>query len=241
MKISRRTALIIHFILDECLPPILRDQKWFMWLPFKILFKNKARFFFNFKKNMPYLSKEKICNIYKKTSSVNIQRETALNDRCIIEIERNILGEKILDVGCGRGFLADILSKKCKVTACDMIISEKTIQQYPNIQFKQENIQALSFSNNEFDTVICTHTLEHVQDIAVAIKELRRVTKKRLIVVLPKQRPYLYTFDLHLNFFPYAYIVLNYMRPTNKIINQEIKELKGDWYYQEDKRFSSSI
>jgi hypothetical protein len=46
----------------------------------------------------------------------------------------------------------------------------------------------------------------HVQDAHAALEELRCVAKRRLIVVLPKQRPYRYTFDLHLRFFPlFAY------------------------------------
>ena len=109
------------------------------------------------------------------------------------------------------------------------------VQKYPQIKFKQENIQTLSFEDNAFDTVICTHTLEHVQDIMGAIQELRRVTKRRLIIVVPKQRPYLYTFDLHLHFFRYPHMLLHYLRPTDKTVKQELKEVQGDWYYQEDK------
>jgi hypothetical protein len=30
MTISRNVALVIHFLLDEWLPPILRDSRWFM-------------------------------------------------------------------------------------------------------------------------------------------------------------------------------------------------------------------
>ena len=235
MKISRRVALMIHFLLDEWVPPILRDQKWFMWPPFKAVFKSKAHIFFNYKNIALQISEEDVCQIYEETSDVHIQRETDLGNKCIAEIEKNILGEKILEAGCGRGYLANILSKKYEVTACDMLISQQMVQRYSNIRFKQENIQNLSFRNYEFDTVICTHTLEHVQNIANAIKELRRVTKKRLIVVVPKQRPYMFTFDLHLHFFPYAYMLLNWMRPTNETAKQELKEMQGDWYYQEDK------
>jgi ubiquinone/menaquinone biosynthesis C-methylase UbiE len=163
-----------------------------------------------------------------------------LNKGCITEIEKNILGEKVLEVGCGRGYLANILSTKYEIIACDINISQQLIHKYPNIRFKQENIQNLSFRDNEFDTVICTHTLEHVQYFNIAIKELRRVTKKRLIVVVPKQRPYKYTFDLHLHFFPFEHTFFNHMLPTNKIVAQELKEIQGDWYYQEDKEAASS-
>jgi ubiquinone/menaquinone biosynthesis C-methylase UbiE len=237
MNISRNLALKIHFIFDECIPPIIRDQKWFMWLPFKMLFKNKAKFFFEFKDSALHMSQEEFAAVYEETKSVHIQRPTDLNEGCIKEIAANIVGETVLDVGCGRGFLASVLSQKHRVTACDMIVSEKTKRDHPAIHFRQENIQSLSFADSEFDTVISSHTLEHVQDAQAALEELRRVAKRRLIVVLPKQRPYRYTFDLHLRFFPYSHTVLQYMRPTFRRVKHDLKEIEGDWYYQEDKLF----
>ena len=201
MELSRNIALIIHFFIDECIPPILRDRKWFMWLPFKLLFKDKANCFFDFKDNAVRISEKEFRRIYKDTSSVHLKRETDLNNECIEEIEKNIISGKILDIGCGRGHLANMLSKKYKVTACDIIISKEIIQKKSLANFVQANIKDLPFDDNEFDTVICTHTLEHVIDIFAAIKEIRRVTKSRLILVVPKQRPYRFTFDLHLHFF----------------------------------------
>lgn len=49
--------------------------------------------------------------------------------------------------------------------------------------------------------------LEHVKDLKKATKELLRVTKKRLIIVLPRQREYRYVADLHIRYFPYMYNV----------------------------------
>ena len=235
MKISRNLTLKLHFILDECFPPIIRDQKWFMWLPFKILFKGKAKVFFEFKDNAIHLSEEEFAARYEETSSVLIQRPAHLNDGCVKEILANALGETVVDVGCGGGFLAGLLSERHRVTACDMFVSEQMRRNHPAVNFVQENNERLSFADNEFDTVVSSHTLEHVQDAQAAIEELRRVAKRRLIVVLPKQRPYRYTFDLHLRFFPYAHTVLQYMRPTFRRVKYDLKEIEGDWYYQEDK------
>lgn len=235
MNISRNLALKIHFLLDECVPPILRDQRWFMWLPFHFLFRDKNEYFFRFKERGWQLSEEEFRRIYQETSSVHIQRGTDLNAGCIRQIDANALGEKVLDVGCGRGFLASILSKTHQVTACDMIISNAVAAKNPGIHFQSENVEKLSFPDSEFDTVVCSHTIEHVQDVIAALRELRRVTKRRLIIVLPKQRPYRYTFDLHLRFFPYAYVAFDYLRPPAGRSSYTLKEIQGDWYYQEDK------
>ncbi|MDZ7762755.1 MAG: methyltransferase domain-containing protein [Desulfovermiculus sp.] len=85
---------------------------------------------------------------------------------------------------------------------------QRTVRDYPQVTFRQAELPLLPFIDQMFDTVVCTHTLEHIPDIRQAVKELRRVAKKRLIIVLPRQRPYRYTFDLHLHFFPYAWSVL---------------------------------
>jgi ubiquinone/menaquinone biosynthesis C-methylase UbiE len=206
-----------------------------MWLPFTLLFQNRRNYFFEFKDNAFELSEDEFASVYRATRSVHLSRPTDLNTGCIREIEDNAVGKRVLDVGCGRGFLAGLLSKRHEVTACDMIVSEMARQNYPEIAFRQENIQRLSFDDDAFDTVICSHTLEHVQDAYSALQELRRVTKQRLIIILPKQRPYRYTFDLHLRFFPYAHNVLEYMRPGSRGLKYVLKQVEGDWYYHEDK------
>jgi len=60
--------------------------------------------------------------------------------------------------------------------------------------------------------VTCCHVLEHVQDAEAAVRELRRVARRRLVVVVPRQREYRYTFDLHLRFFPYPSSLQQLMR-----------------------------
>jgi hypothetical protein len=58
------------------------------------------------------------------------------------------------------------------------------------------------------------------------------VAGKRLIVVVPRQRPYRFTFDLHVHFFPYAWsleLVLATDGPPGRC-----RLIGGDWFYVED-------
>jgi ubiquinone/menaquinone biosynthesis C-methylase UbiE len=237
MSIRRSTASKIHFILDECIPPVIRDARWFMWLPFKVLFGKKAGYFFSFKDRAMVASSEEVHEVYMATADVHLQRETDLNEKCIAAIKAHIVGTTVLDVGCGRGYLADQLSRAgLDVTACDFRIPDAVRARFPRILFEQARAESLPFALGNFDTVICTHTLEHVQNLTAAIAELRRVTRRRLIVVVPRQRPYRYTFDLHLHFFPYKHSLLTHFTPTADIRDQTVQDLDGDWYYQEDKR-----
>ena len=236
MSIGRSTARKIHFILDECLPPVIRDARWFMWIPFRILFGRKSEYFFSFKDRAMEASSEEIHEVYVDTADVHLQRETDLNEECLAAIKANIVGTTVLDVGCGRGYLADQLSRTgATVTGCDFRIPDEVRAGFPRIRFEEARAEALPFAPGDFDTVVCTHTLEHVQNLAVVIGELRRVARRRLIIVVPRQRPYRYTFDLHLHFFPYKHSLLTHFTPGPDVGERTVQDLDGDWYYQEDK------
>jgi len=230
MKLSRKLAVKINFFLDQCIPPIVRDSKWFVIIPLKILFKDKAHIFMEFKSKAFEMTEIEFSEMYKEIEPVLLGERTDLNNACINEILNNIFGHSVLEVGCGKCFLAEKISERHQVTATDIVIDPQLINKYPNIYFKTANIEKMPFKDKEFDTVVCTHTLEHVRNIFQALKELRRVTKKRLIIVVPKQRPYYFTFNLHLHFFPYKHSLLAIM--GNK--NNSCKEIDGDFFYIED-------
>jgi len=236
MSIRRSTARKLHFILDECIPPVIRDARWFMWIPFRVLFGKKAGYFFSFKDRAMEASSQDVHEVYMATADVHLRRETDLNEKCVAAIKANIAGTTVLDVGCGRGYLADQLSRAALgVTACDIRIPDEVRARFPRIRFEQARAEVLPFAPCAFDTVICTHTLEHVQNLTAAIDELRRVTRRRLIIVVPRQRPYRYTFDLHLHFFPYKHSLLTHLTPVPDIADRMVRDLDGDWYYQEDR------
>jgi len=231
MNISRRTANKIHFFYDQILPPILRDSKSLMSIPLKLMYKEDSTIFKEFKNSALKMDDSKFSEVYKKVLPI-VTRETDLNEDCVDATVSNVVGKTVLEVGCGKGYLAKKLAKKFKVTASDIIKDKDLVTANPTIKFKIANIENLPFNDKEFDTVVCTHTLEHVQNIFAAIKNLKRVTKKRLIIVVPKQRPYKYTFDLHLHFFPYANSLLTIMNTNGNI--GSCKVLGGDLFYIED-------
>jgi len=230
MAISRDISLHINAFLDQFIPPFLRDSKWFMYLPMKILLKDKVDIFIKFKDRAFTMTKAEFSEVYSQLATVtSIQGETDLNNKCISEIESSIKGKIVLEVGCGRGFLANKLSKRYKVVATDIIVTNELKKKFPKIKFIQANIEHLPFKDNSFDTVVCTHTLEHVQHITQSIFELRRVAKKRLIIVVPKQRPYKYTFNLHIHFFPYSWSLQGIF---GSLRNSMLLDLE-DWFYME--------
>lgn len=230
MKLSRNFTNKIHWVLDNLTPPIIRDSKIFFQPLFWILFKNKTSDFMKFKEKAPFLSDEEIKNTYEYLADVHIKRETDLNSKSEEFILNNLIGKKILDIACGRGYLVKKIAQKgdFEVTGVDFII-EDYLKNTDKIKFIEGSIYKIPFEDNYFDTVICTHTLEHIIDLQAGIKELRRVCKHNLIIIVPKQRPYKYTFDLHVHFFPYDFSLRNVMmNPKGNCIN-----LKNDWVYIE--------
>ena len=232
MKLSRDISLKIHWVFDQLIPPVLRDCRWFMGFFIKMAFRHRAPIYMDFKDKAHTMTCEEFTEAYRLTSEVAFERETDLNEASLKKIFQHIDGTNILEVGCGAGFLCRKLSEKYTVSASDIVIQPNLRETNPSISFYEADIEALPFEDNQFDTVVCTHTLEHVRFLQIAISELRRVTKKRLIIVVPRQRPYKYTFDLHLNFFPYLNSFLLVM--GNKGKNILCEDAGGDIFYVED-------
>ena len=236
--LNRNFTNKIRFILDQLLPPIVRDSKILMRFLIKLLYKDATDDFMSFKEKAPFLTDEEYKHIYDKVAHANIDRPTDCNKESIDEIIQNISGSSVLEVATGRGYLAGEIAKNqnLSVTATDMLIAPEITARYPDVHFQEAFVENLPFPDHSFDTVVCTHCLEHVRDIPRCMHELRRVAKKRLIIVVPMQRPYKYTFDLHINFFPYIHSFLQAIAPPPKRYNNTVRciELKGDIYYQED-------
>lgn len=237
MKLSRNFTNIFNWILDNLIPPFIRDSHIIMTPFFFLLFRKKYHRFMNFKENILNLDSAGIVDYYKELSSCHINRETDLNKESVNFILNTIVGQSVLDISCGTGFLANKIVKKHGVVVygVDFIIPEN-LKNSINPKFIESTIENIPFPDNHFDTVISTHTLEHVVDIYKAVSELRRVCKNKLIIVLPKQRNYKFTFDLHIHFFPYKYSVLSLM--SNK---GNCYCFQNDWIYYEtmDKRIFS--
>lgn len=226
---------MIANILDNWIPPVIRGSKYFIYPAFKFMFKNKAEVFLSFKEKAPFMTEADYIKLYKDVDSYLIQRETSLNSECEKQILKLVKGKTVLEAGCGNAYLAKKLSKKYKVTGADILVENEIQKENGHIRFLNANIEHLPFKNMEFDTTVCTHTLEHVQKFEKAVTELRRVTKKRLIIVVPMQKPNKYTFDLHLRFFPFTELFLMALQEIKKIPDVHFcKNVGGDILYYEE-------
>src|SRR4030067_1847594 len=180
MRISRELAIKINYFIDSFIPPFIRDSDLIAKILFKLIYRSEFDIFFSFKKNVLNYSYKRYDEIYKRIKKHYLQRKTNLNNKCLKKILENVKGKSVIDVGCGDGYLIRMLDNKYKIVGCDILIDDLVEKFNSNIKLVKARLEKLPFKSKSFDTVICTHTLEHIPDVISAINELKRITKKRL-------------------------------------------------------------
>lgn len=131
--------------------------------------------------------------------------------------------QKVVDIGCGRGFYLQTLAGyrfiKSLVgieTKDEYIAKAKGYLKNKKIKLKKGDVYSLPFKSNSVDCVILSEVLEHLPDEDSALREIRRVLKKggNLIITVP-----------HYNF-PCAWDPANYF--LMKCFNTHIR---SDWWF----------
>ena len=220
----------VRYVMDELVPPAIRDSRWFMWPFFVMAYGTFAvRPFMEFKSRAYAMTAEDYRNFYASLgNSISRRRISDLNEasvRFITEQLCHTSGTSLLDVGTGNGYLLSRLSGERawrRLAGVDVVAvtGEST-----HFEFHEGMLPLLPFADHEFDVVTCTHVVEHLLDVEASIKELLRITRRQLFIVLPRQRYYFYTLDEHLNFYPHIEPLLRLLQP-----HQVRHELRGgDW------------
>jgi 2-polyprenyl-3-methyl-5-hydroxy-6-metoxy-1,4-benzoquinol methylase len=97
----------------------------------------------------------------------------------------------VLDIGCGLGLLKNYLDK-CKVSGYIGLDVDGKIDVHGSVY-------DLPFKDENFDTVVMSEVLEHLEHPLDAVREVKRVCKSRIILSVPN--PYsvqqLYTIFMH--------------------------------------------
>jgi len=104
----------------------------------------------------------------------------------------NVKSKKILDVGCGPGIYARILSENgAKVKGID--ISKRLIEiankEAPESEFTIGNAEELPYKDKEFDIVMSALMLGHIEDWNKIFSEIKRVLKPKGIFVFSITNP----------------------------------------------------
>ncbi|MCK4919013.1 MAG: class I SAM-dependent methyltransferase [Candidatus Pacebacteria bacterium] len=143
---------------------------------------------------MKKLENEKYYNEFSK--KYNNKRRAGsyldyINKTEISIIEPFIKKKKILEVGCGTGLILQETQKKA-LEAIGIDISEKMLDlaKKNKLYVKKANATSIPFPDNYFDVVYSFKVLPHIENIDLAIREMRRVTKKEGYLILEFYNPY---------------------------------------------------
>lgn len=224
---NRSVTNTIRWCMDELLPAFIRDAWVFMWPLYCIAYKTmRPSRYMNFKSEVLTMSPDQYSDFYNNLDSISRNRKTDNSAACINRIVKDCSGAaSILDVGCGRGYLLEKINAKYPsaiLTGVDLLAEAPS----HNFKYIKSSADSLPFADKEFDIVCCTHVIEHVIDPQIVINELLRVTRKTVIVVTPKQRPFYYTLDEHINFFFYS----DKLKRLARRATCTIENVSGDWY-----------
>lgn len=97
---------------------------------------------------------------------------------------KDYINGKVLDIGCGDGYGLDILRENgFESEGIDISAEKITIAQNNGHKARLGVMEKLPFKDKEFDTIFCSHTLEHSSYIEKACNEIKRVGKRAIIIV----------------------------------------------------------
>jgi len=97
---------------------------------------------------------------------------------------------KIIDLGCGSGeHFRYIKNHDIVGIDVDEELLETARKKYPDISLYKENIDHLSFKDEQFDSAVAIFVLEHLVNLSVALSEIKRILKPggELIMIIPTE------------------------------------------------------
>ena len=117
---------------------------------------------------------EKNIIIYSKYGKISCQN--------IYDYLKDIDYNNLLDIGCGTGYLIDMLAKdkNAKYTGLDLspeMLKEANKKKIKNAVFIEGKSDELPFEDNTFDIVTCSQSFHHYPETDNPLKEALRVLK----------------------------------------------------------------
>ncbi len=136
-------------------------------------------------------------NVFDKYNSGNPVYKKLMNNffsNLLVDIVRkNKKNVRILEVGCGEGLLACEIKKRFPdmvyigIDINDEIISEAR-KTCPNTMFEVGSIYELNkYASEEFDYVIVSEVLEHIENPNEALKEINKLNSEKFIFSVPNE------------------------------------------------------
>jgi SAM-dependent methyltransferase len=133
-------------------------------------------------------------NIQKHLNPNPLQR-ILLNSfhRKIVELAQQTGATRLLDSGCGEGFVIKCLQQDKPTIVCvgGDFSAESLLWGRANVKHSAPlanlDIHHLPFPDDSFPLIICLEVLEHLPDSSVGLRELARVSSEHLLLSVPHE------------------------------------------------------
>jgi 2-polyprenyl-3-methyl-5-hydroxy-6-metoxy-1,4-benzoquinol methylase len=167
-----------------------------------LLAKNIESLDFNYIEH--YKTDSELFDYFEERTGGTLHDELRVRQYILSRIDSNI--KSILDVGCGRAWLAGELSVN-GVFVCSLDASltnpAKALELYPNENHAGIVADAvnLPFSENSFDSIVASEIIEHIVEPQKFVHELMRCLKPggKLIITTPYKEVLRYSLCIHCN------------------------------------------
>src|SRR3546814_3792565 len=143
----RETTNAIRTVLEEVLPPFVRDSAAMRWL-FRRHWGRLVDDLEDFRARIPFVTPEEYRDVYARLPRV--QSETDNSRACIDLIAGDMLGATALDVGCGTGYLLHVLAGRrpaMTLPGVGFIIDSETRKSAEGISFQDRKSTRLDSSH----------------------------------------------------------------------------------------------
>ena len=127
--------------------------------------------------------------VYDEKNTWYYSREGKISSYDIAQRLRDVPYQNLLDVGCGTGFLIDLLQKQHMADCVGLDLSHKMVEvakakNIPNARFLQGTANALPFEEQTFDIVVCSQSFHHYPYQEAALWETWRVLRDGGLFIL---------------------------------------------------------
>lgn len=122
--------------------------------------------------------------------SVTSQKEVEIIGHWIDQLKRK--GLSILEVGCGTGWMSDILSTYGHVTGIDLAdeVLERARQRLPHINFIAGSIFDVDLEPAQFDVIVTLDTLSHIADKPAFFERMSQLLNQDgCLIIATQNRP----------------------------------------------------
>ena len=132
---------------------------------------------------------------YYKSLGGRLLGSKAREELILEEIKKLGKNELFIDIGCAQGHYLKSAKESC-TDVFGLEYEMKSIAQTENFRayiLVNADAQKTPFKTNSFDFVLCSEVLEHVPDWETALKELKRISRKKIMITIPLEKSLLWS------------------------------------------------